>query len=368
MSEHATGNFIRNAWYVAAMSSELKQSLLARRVINEPLVMYRTESGAPVVLEDFCPHRLLPLSAGRLIGDIVQCGYHGLEFDAQGRCTRIPGEELNGRDVRVRRYPVVEKHNWIYIWMGDASRADPSLIPEFFDPVGDPDWFHESGLFPAKCNYLLVVDNILDLSHLAYVHSGSVGNTSIADKATVETTTNGDRVRVCRTTLDVPAAATYAYYGKFNGNIHRWQVTEFAAPAYFLVNNGSKRAIDPVPTEEDKRGAGVWGFQAYHAVTPETDTTSHDFWTIGTRKRLVPPEDRPKFRSTMEGILNEDRLIYDAQQIAVEIKDGEHGRNGRVLSRIKLKGDKALTAARRVLQAKLLEEYTPSKQSAVRAV
>src|SRR5262245_41092686 len=107
MTDQTTSNFLRNAWYVAAMSSELTRGLLARKLLNEPVVMYRTEAGEAVVLEDYCPHRLLPLSVGRLVGDLVQCGYHGMEFDPQGKCVRIPGEELSGRDVRVRRYPVI---------------------------------------------------------------------------------------------------------------------------------------------------------------------------------------------------------------------------------------------------------------------
>lgn len=348
-------SFLRNGWYVAAMSDEIGRSLLARRILDEPLVMYRTEGGTPVVFEDFCPHRLLPLSKGCLVGDVVQCGYHGLQFDASGKCIRIPGQQKIPGDVRVRQYPVIEKHKWLYVWMGEAERADPALIPEYAEPKDDPAWNHFAGCFPAKCNYLLVLDNILDLSHLAYVHCTSVGTAAIAELATVETTTRGDRVRVCRTTCDVEPASAYANFGKYQGNIHRWQVTEYAPPSFFLVNNGSKPAKEADPTETDTRGQGNWGFQVYHAITPETETTTHDFWSIGMPRHMLSDEGIAGFRKTILGILEEDRVIYDAQQPAIEKKSGL-GRSGLVQSRIALTGDKALFAARRVLQGKINDE------------
>jgi len=347
--------FLRNGWYVVAMSHEVTRDMLPRVVMNEPLVMYRTQAGQPVILEDYCPHRLLPLSKGCVVGDALQCGYHGMQFDPTGQCIKIPGEDRDPAEVKVRRYPVVEKHRWIYAWMGDPKLADPKLIPEYADPTENPGWHHVSGLFPARCNYLLILDNIMDLSHLAYVHASSVGSASLADKAEVETITRGDRVRVVRTTRDVPAASTYAHFGKYKGNIDRWQVTEYAPPVFFLVNNGSKPTSANRPTEADVSGNGNWGFQVYHAITPETETTSHDFWTIGAPVDMLPPEARDGFRKTMEGILDEDRVVYDAQQKAVEAKNPQ-GRFGRVQSRIALKGDQALVAARRVLQRKISAE------------
>lgn len=348
-------SFLHNGWYVAAMSDEVGRGLFARRILDEPLVMYRTEGGAPVVFEDFCPHRLLPLSKGHLVGDVVQCAYHGLQFDASGKCVKIPGQKSVPGNVRVRRFPVVEKHHWLYVWMGEAERADPGLIPEYAEPKNNPQWHHFAGRFPANCNYLLVLDNLMDLSHLAYVHGTSVGTPDIAELATVETTTRGERVRVCRTTCDIKAASAYANFGKYDGNIHRWQVTEYAPPTFFLVNNGSKPATESVPTEEDTRGQGNWGFQVYHAITPETETTTHDFWSIAFPSHLLPEEGRQGFKNTILAILEEDRVIYDAQQPAVE-KKSELGRLGGVQSRIALTGDKALFAARRVLQGKINAE------------
>ena len=270
-------SFLRNGWYVAAMSDEIGRDLFARRILGEPLLIYRTESGTPVILEDFCPHRLLPLSKGCLVGDVVQCAYHGLQFDSRGRCVKIPGQKNIPGNVFARSYPVVEKHQWLYVWMGEAERADPALIPDYALPKDDPTWHHFAGRFGVACNYLLVLDNLMDLSHLAYVHGASVGNPDIAELATVETTSWADRVRVCRTTCDVMPASAYADFGNYDHNIHRWQVTEYAPPTLFLVNNGSKPADQPSPTAEDIRGQGRWGFQVYHAITPETETTTHDF-------------------------------------------------------------------------------------------
>src|SRR5277367_3309708 len=122
--------FLRDHWYAAGFPDEVSRSLLDRKFIGEDVLLYRREDGSPVALDNRCAHRRLPLSLGRLVGDTVECGYHGLCYDANGVCIKIPGQ-TTVPDVRLRTYPLVERHNYLWIWMGDPARADLDLIPDF---------------------------------------------------------------------------------------------------------------------------------------------------------------------------------------------------------------------------------------------
>src|SRR5579863_3320431 len=122
--------FLRNRWYVAAFPDEVGRTLLARTFLNEDVVLFRKQDGSLSALEDRCAHRRLPLSAGRLLGDTIQCGYHGLVYNGTGACIKVPGQEIpNG--TRVRSYPVIERNQYVWIWMGDPKNADEKLLPDY---------------------------------------------------------------------------------------------------------------------------------------------------------------------------------------------------------------------------------------------
>ena len=153
-----TPPFPMNAWYAAAWDAELKQALLPRAICGKHVVMYRKSDGAIAALEDACWHRLVPLSKGRLEGDTVVCGYHGLKFNAQGRCTFMPSQETINPSACVRAYPVVERHRFIWLWMGDPALADPALVPDMHWN-DDPAWAGDGKTIHVNCDYRLVVDN-----------------------------------------------------------------------------------------------------------------------------------------------------------------------------------------------------------------
>ena len=156
--------FLRNYWYVAATDAEIERKPLGRIILGEPIVFYRLEDGTPVALEDRCAHRHLPLSMGKLVGDTLQCHYHGLRYDQTGTCVRVPGQDLIPRSARVRSYPVVERYHWLWIWMGDPALADPDKITDFHW-LDDPNWGAKGQYLHVKGNWQLVVDNLLDLTH-----------------------------------------------------------------------------------------------------------------------------------------------------------------------------------------------------------
>jgi len=131
--------FLKNFWYVAASDHEVARKPFGRMILGEPIVLFRKEDGTPVALEDRCVHRHLPLSMGKLVGDHLQCHYHGLRYDCTGRCVRVPGQNTIPPSAQVKSYPVVERYRWLWIWMGDPALADPDKITDFHW-LDDPNW------------------------------------------------------------------------------------------------------------------------------------------------------------------------------------------------------------------------------------
>jgi vanillate O-demethylase monooxygenase subunit len=167
--------FLKDCWYVAALDHELIDGkLLGRTLLGEHVLLFRGESGKVVALNDRCPHRGALLSKGRLEGDAVRCMYHGIKYDGSGKCVQIPGQDMIPPRLKVRGYPVVERSHFIWIWMGDAAKADPALIIDL-PYLHDPNWKGIPAYLHYDANYLLIVDNLSDFSHLAFVHTGTLG-------------------------------------------------------------------------------------------------------------------------------------------------------------------------------------------------
>lgn len=167
--------FIKNTWYVAGWDKEIPaEGMFSRTIIGVPVVMYRKEDGSIVALEDRCCHRGAPLSVGRREGDCIRCMYHGLKFDSAGRCIEAPAQERIAPQAKVRKFPIVEQHRWVWIWMGDPENADPSLIPDT-QWLDHPEWRSLDGYIHYDVNYLLICDNLLDFSHLPFVHPTTLG-------------------------------------------------------------------------------------------------------------------------------------------------------------------------------------------------
>jgi vanillate monooxygenase len=168
----AFARYPRNQWYVAAGREEVGRTPFARKLLGKHVVFYRKEDGTPVAMDDHCPHRGYPLSKSRIKGDLIQCGYHGLEFNEHGHCVKIPGRQAAPSALRITSYPLVEKWHWIWIWMGDPARADTSMIP----PIDLSDYARYNHRFvdpfPFYGNFMLAHDNLLDATHASYIHAG----------------------------------------------------------------------------------------------------------------------------------------------------------------------------------------------------
>lgn len=176
--------FLHNSWYVAAWAHELGDRPLARTILGEPIVLFRTASGAVGALRDRCPHRHLPLSMGKIVGEDIECGYHGMQFGVGGRCRAIPSQSLVPPSARVRAYPLREKYGWVWIWMGEADAADEALIPDF-SKLTDPAFAAVGKTNHVRASYRLLIDNLLDLSHVGFVHTSTIGNAEFGQKGSL---------------------------------------------------------------------------------------------------------------------------------------------------------------------------------------
>ena len=313
--------FLRNYWYIAAWTEEIGRVPTGRVFLNEPVVLFRREDGTPVALEDRCVHRSLPLSQGSLIGDTLQCAYHGLVYDCSGACIKVPGQPKVPRDARVRNYPVVDRHGCTWIWMGDANRTDETSIPDFHR-LTDPNWDAVTGYTHVAANYLLLNDNLLDLSHLAYVHGSTVGSPEMADLADVMVAHSGDTVHVKRWTIDTPPQRTYREIGGFSENIDRWQFIEFSPPAFHVVTTGG--AVSGTGAPEGKPGKNRWDIVVCHGVTPENERSSHYFWGLAHDRLSIAADAkvREEYYRQVRQVIDEDIVILTAQQKTIDLCAG----------------------------------------------
>lgn len=322
------GPFMKNAWYAAAWDHEVSADApLARTILNEPVVLFRDSSGNIVALEDRCCHRHLPLSEGKIIGDTLECGYHGLTFDASGTCVKVPGQTRVPPGSRVRAWPVLEKYQYVWIWMGDADKADENLLPDWH-VMDDPDWAVVKGdpPFHIPCYYELFNDNLLDLSHLAYVHIKNIGTSAVPDFPIVTTKTD-NTVRMIRWILDSPPAPLYAHFGGFTDNIDRWQYAEAMVPSYNTVRvgclpagSGAQAGEHPDDYSVKSGGRNAQGFEFYNlnAITPETENSTWYFYAHSRNFAQDDPDMDAEFGRELRGAFQEDVDILAAQQMNMD--------------------------------------------------
>ena len=306
--------FLHNYWYAAAWADEVGPTPLARTFLGEPVVMFRTADETPVALEDRCCHRQLPLSEGKVIGDRLQCGYHGLMFDRDGRCVQVPGQTTVPPGARVKCYPLVEKWRWLWIWMGDPALADEDAI-EDFHWLDDPDWRANGAHLHVACDYRLVIDNLLDLNHLPFVHENTLGNAAVADNADVKTERYGEGVRVTRWMIDVPPPPMYVNVRGFTTNIDRWQIIDFSPPSFVKLDLGGAPA-GAGATREGRDGAMTR--MSLNAMTPETESTVHYFWADANSFAIDRPEVTELLFQQVQVAFDEDKAILEAQQRAFD--------------------------------------------------
>jgi vanillate O-demethylase monooxygenase subunit len=315
--------YLRNCWYMAGWSADFGASApVPLTLLDEPLVFYRAASGALVALEDRCCHRLAPLSHGRVEGDDLRCLYHGLKFAPTGACIEVPGRASVPSTMKVRSFPVIERHSAAWIWMGAPAAADPALIPDFVG-VEDPAWRMLPGHMDYDANFRLIQDNLLDLSHVAWVHRNTFGRGSDATTqawrdAELRVTALPRGVRVERWMPGAPTAPdSIAIAGPRCDTLSRF---DFLVPGIFLLNTSNyhlgaaQRAGSDRPAEEP-----FFSSFTAQAVAPLTARTTRYFFAFGPWSR-APGADRMKFafRDLALAAFAEDKAMLEAQQKVID--------------------------------------------------
>ena len=340
-------DFLRNTWYVAAWDSEVKPGeLFARKLLNEPVVFFRDEHGVIQAIFDRCPHRFAPLSMGKLGGSEVQCIYHGLKFNGSGACTHNPhGDGKIPRAAVVKSYPVIEKHSVIWIWMGDADKADETSIPDFSCQDSTRVYVAKGYLY-AHANYILESDNILDLSHIEFLHPGSLGSEAVS-KAATSVEQRGNTVFSYRqTSAEILPDFVYMALGVENGTVvDRWIDVRWDAPANMLIFVGA------TPTGRPRDEGRESYFPQF--FTPETDTTTH-YWFSAQAPLEMGDEASVFAEAQLAGLTEpfskEDLPMLEAQQVSMG--DAEFWS----LKPILLPGDAGAVRALRALDKMIADE------------
>jgi len=347
--------FPRNAWYVAAMPEEIDDKPLGRKICGESMVLYRGPDGKAAALEDFCPHRGAPLSLGSVSEGHLVCGYHGLKMGCDGKTVAMPGQRVRGFPP-IRAYPLMERYGFVWVWPGDAGKADPAKL-HHLEWAESPEWAYGGGLFHVNCDYRLMIDNLMDLTHETYVHATSIGQKEI-DETPTKTITEGDVVTISRHMEGIMAPPFWRM--ALRGNhladdvpVDRWQICRFTPPSHVLIEVGVAHAgnggyhADP----RFKASSIVVDF-----ITPETETSHWYFWGMA---RNFNPHDKALTASIKEGqakIFSEDLEMLESQQRNLLAYPER-----RLLS---LNIDSGGVQSRRVLERILAQEQAPAAVAA----
>ncbi|GAA5235585.1 aromatic ring-hydroxylating dioxygenase subunit alpha [Verticiella sediminum] len=303
----------KNAWYVACTPDEFADKPLGRRICGQPLVFFRGEGGKVSALEDFCPHRGAPLSLGFVREGKLVCGYHGLAVAPDGRCAHMPAQRVRGFPS-VRRVPAIERYGFVWVWPGDPALADEALVPRLV--WGDnPEWAYGGGLYHIQCDYRLMVDNLMDLTHETYVHASSIGQPEI-EEAAPQTRVEGDTVITSRHMHNIMPPPFWAAALRGNGladdvPCDRWQICRFSPPSHVMIEVGvahaGKGGYDADP--QYKASSIVVDF-----LTPETDTSMWYFWGMARNFKPGDAALTETIRAGQARIFAEDLDMLEAQQ------------------------------------------------------
>ncbi|ROT44047.1 aromatic ring-hydroxylating dioxygenase subunit alpha [Pusillimonas sp. NJUB218] len=299
--------YVLNTWYPIAWSRDITQSLAQRRIVEKDVVMYRNTQGKVVAQLDICPHRMLPLSHGKLKGDVIQCGYHGMEFDCSGKCVRIPGQDKIPAGAKVTTYPTHEHMGLVWIWMGDADKADPAKVydlPQYHDPAWQA---VEGDALRIECNYLNLCDNLCDPSHVSFVHLTTLGNAASEDvPVQSERTENG--VLTWRWVLDAPAIPLFQKFGGFTTNVDRWHYYHYTAPSIAVIDFGTAKTGTGAP--EGNRDDCIQIY-ACHFMTPVDENTVIDHW-LHVKNFKADDDTNKAMSASFREAFSEDKVILEA--------------------------------------------------------
>jgi vanillate O-demethylase monooxygenase subunit len=336
-------NWPLNTWWVAAHGSEVTEKPVLRWIVELPLALYRRANGEPVALHNRCPHRWAPLSMGEVVGDNLICPYHGLQFSPSGQCVKVPTQNHTPPAIRVRSFPAVERYGFVWVWAGELDRADPALIPDDLAYLSDRSWHMVWGYKAVDANYMQLKENVLDLTHFAFLHKESLGVTGWDRPPEVELSPT--RVTYRQKFKMAPLAPIYAIpAGKPPGKpVDRDNWGTFLSPA---AHHGSVDIHDPNP---EPGGLEYFKLRIIHLTTPVSIAKTHYYWAMA--RDHGAPFDYAKTRQQADIVFGEDIAIVEASQSMAQRSIDQHD-----AAEYSVEADRAAVEARRRVAALMAEE------------
>jgi phenylpropionate dioxygenase-like ring-hydroxylating dioxygenase large terminal subunit len=303
-----------NAWYAVCWDVDVGTGPFPRRVADRSIVLFRRADGSATALDDACWHRLAPLSQGQVAGGEIQCPYHGLRYDGDGRCTYMPAQDTINPAASVRAYPTVERHRFVWVWLGDPNLATPETIPDLHWN-DDPAWAADGDVIFADCDYRLVLDNLMDLTHEEFLHTSSIGNEALS-LADFEVTHTERTATVTRWMLGIDApplwrAQLAEKFPDYEGPVDRWQIINFVAPSIITLDVGV--AIAGTGAPEGDRSQGISG-RTMNLLTPVSRTASIYLWSFARDWCIDQQRLTTQLTRGVTNIFSEDEAMLVAQQ------------------------------------------------------
>lgn len=346
--------FARNHWYVAAWSAEIGDRPVARRLLGEPVVLFRKENGSAAALTDRCPHRLVPLSMGTCVNGHIRCGYHGMEFDGTGQCVHIPAQTLIPARARVRSFPVLERYGLIWLWMGDPVVAHPTTVPRV-EKYHEAGWDAlEGGYQYHPSNYLNIIENLMDPAHTTFVHRNTIGNPLAADQPVTMEKGEGYVVAYRWLESTQPSAHDRSRMDFGEAKVDRGNFFYFHLPCTSRVET------IVLPTGQERTEENMCGGMrtySYKFLTPESESATHFFWLHIRNYQVGDQKAATTLRAALDQTFREDLEIEAAMQRSQE----ETGTRQMVALEI----DRAPTMALRMLERMIDAETAAAAASNV---
>lgn len=326
--------FPRNCWYVAAMAHEVTDALFPRTLLDEPVLLFRRQDGSAAAIEDRCSHRRVSLHLGKRVGDHVQCAYHGLEFDGSGQCVRIPNQERIPPKACIRSYPLVERDGFLWIWMGDKELAPREPVPDFSEICSSPRYVgRRSDALRIEAPYTYNLENVMDLSHVSYVHEKTVGTREVAETKP-KTAVQPGQVEVRREWDRTDAPPIFK-------RLFGWDVIKRSQTIRFWPGANIQLDITSEPLGNTDP-AQVRNIRVVGPCTPETEGTHLKFSTMYRDFALDDNEITERLAEAFHLTLLEDKVLMENQWRNV-VADGPEARM------VDIAVDQAPLATRRIL-------------------
>jgi len=306
--------YITEAWYPVVWADRVGRELTRHTVLDEPIVIYRLENGDIAALRDVCPHRRAPLSLGKLKGDTIECGYHGMTFDCSGKCVLIPGQEIIPRTAMVRAFPLQVKYGMVWLYMGEPKNADPAKIFHI-EQYGKEGWHAVQGdTLRIECNYLSLCDNLLDPAHVTFVHASTLG-TPAGAAVPVNNDYGDSTITVWRWIRNGPVIPLFEKFGKLQGLVDRWHYYTYSMPCNFSIDMGS--CVAGAIPDMEKRSEGVQMFTC-HMLTPVDERTVLQHWFHVRNFRTDEHDIDAALSAGLDMAYREDKVVLERIQIEEE--------------------------------------------------